>query len=55
MALGALIVLAVLVAGGIYLPRHSKTEARQGETEKGKLSKRSSGLRGAITDQRGRP
>jgi len=35
MALGALIVLAVLVVGGIYLPRHSKTEARQGETEKG--------------------
>ena len=34
MALGALIVLAVLVAGGIYLPRHSKTEARQGEAEK---------------------
>ena len=34
MALGALIVLAVLVVGGIYLPRHSKTEARQGETEK---------------------
>lgn len=29
MALGAFIVLAVLVAGGIYLPRHSKTEARQ--------------------------
>jgi serine/threonine protein kinase len=35
MALGALIVLAVLVVGGVYLPRHSKTEARQGETEKG--------------------
>jgi serine/threonine-protein kinase len=35
MTLGALIVLAVLVAAGIYLPRHSKTEARQGETEKG--------------------
>jgi serine/threonine-protein kinase len=35
MALGALIVLAVLVVGGIHLPRHSKTEARQGETEKG--------------------
>ena len=34
MALGALIVLAVLVVGGIYLPRHSKTEARQAETEK---------------------
>ena len=34
MALGALIVLAVLVVGGIYLPRHNKTEARQGETEK---------------------
>jgi hypothetical protein len=34
MALGALIVLAVLVVGGIYLPRHSKTEARQGEAEK---------------------
>ena len=34
MALGALIVLAVLVVGGVYLPRHSKTEARQGETEK---------------------
>ncbi len=33
MALGALIVLAVLVAGGIYLPRRIKTEA-QGETEK---------------------
>jgi len=31
--LGALIVLAVLVAGGIYLPRHSKTEARQAETQ----------------------
>jgi eukaryotic-like serine/threonine-protein kinase len=31
MTLGALIVLAVLVAGGIYLPRISKTEARQGE------------------------
>jgi serine/threonine-protein kinase len=29
MALGALIVLVGLVAGGIYLPRHSKTEARQ--------------------------
>ena len=29
MALGALIVLAGLVAGGISLPRHSKTEARQ--------------------------
>ena len=35
MALGALIVLAVLVVGGVYLPRHSKTEARPGETEKG--------------------
>jgi len=35
MALGALIVLAVLVVGGIYLPRHSKTEAQQGATEKG--------------------
>jgi len=34
MALGALIVLAVLVVGGIYLPRSIKTEARQGETEK---------------------
>jgi serine/threonine protein kinase len=34
MALGALIVLAVLVVGGVYLPRHSKTEARQAETEK---------------------
>ena len=33
MTLGALIVLAVLVAGGIYLPRHSKTEARQSETQ----------------------
>ena len=33
MTLGALIVLAVLVAGGIYLPRHSKTEARQAETQ----------------------
>jgi eukaryotic-like serine/threonine-protein kinase len=33
MTLGALIVLAVLVAGGIYLPRSSKTEARQGETQ----------------------
>ena len=35
MALGALIVLAVLVVGGIYLPHSIKTEARQGETEKG--------------------
>jgi eukaryotic-like serine/threonine-protein kinase len=35
MALGALIVLAVLLAGAVYLPRNSKTEARQGETEKG--------------------
>ena len=35
MALGALIVLVVLVVGGIYLPRSIKTEARQGETEKG--------------------
>ncbi len=34
MALGALIVLAVLVVGGIYLPRSIKTEARQDETEK---------------------
>jgi len=33
MTLGALIVLAVLVAGGIYLPRNSKTEARQGEAQ----------------------
>jgi serine/threonine-protein kinase len=33
MTLGALIVLAVLVAGGIYLPRISKTEARQGEAQ----------------------
>jgi eukaryotic-like serine/threonine-protein kinase len=33
MALGALIVLAGLVAGGIYLPRHSKTEARQGDAQ----------------------
>jgi eukaryotic-like serine/threonine-protein kinase len=33
MTLGALIVLAVLVAGGIYLPRSSKTEARQGEAQ----------------------
>ena len=33
MTLGALIVLAVLVAGGIYLPRNSKTEARQGESQ----------------------
>jgi len=33
MALGALIVLAVLVAGGIYLPRHSKTEARQNDAQ----------------------
>jgi len=33
MTLGALIVLAVLVLGGIYLPRNSKTEARQGETK----------------------
>ncbi len=32
MTLGALIVLAVLVAGGIYLPRVSKTEARQSES-----------------------
>jgi eukaryotic-like serine/threonine-protein kinase len=32
MTLGALIVLVVLVLGGIYLPRSSKTEARQGET-----------------------
>jgi eukaryotic-like serine/threonine-protein kinase len=31
MTLGALIVLAVMVAGGIYLPRISKTEARQGD------------------------
>ncbi len=35
MTLGALIVLAVLVAGGIYLPRNSKTEARQGSTQQG--------------------
>jgi hypothetical protein len=33
MTLGALIVLAVLVVGGIYLPRGSKTEARQGEAQ----------------------
>ena len=33
MALGALIVLAGLVAGGIYLPRHSKTEARQNDAQ----------------------
>jgi serine/threonine-protein kinase len=33
MTFGALIVLAVLVAGGIYLPRNSKTEARQGEAQ----------------------
>ncbi|HXM21984.1 MAG TPA: protein kinase [Terriglobales bacterium] len=33
MTLGALIVLAVLVAGGIYLPRNSKTEAQQGEAQ----------------------
>lgn len=31
--LGALIVLAVLVAAGVYLPRNSKTEARQAETQ----------------------
>jgi hypothetical protein len=31
MGLGALIVVAVLIAGGVYLPRHSKIEARQGE------------------------
>jgi hypothetical protein len=43
MALGALIVLAVLVAAGIYLPRHSKTEARQGETEKGEAQQSSPG------------
>jgi serine/threonine protein kinase len=33
MALGALIVLAGLVAGGVYLPRHSKTEARQNDAQ----------------------
>jgi serine/threonine protein kinase len=33
MALGAFIVLAGLVAGGIYLPRHSKTEARQNDAQ----------------------
>jgi serine/threonine protein kinase len=33
MTLGALIVLAVLVAGGIYLPRNSKTEAQQGNAQ----------------------
>jgi hypothetical protein len=33
MTLGALIVLAVLVAGGIYLPRNSKTEAQQGSAQ----------------------
>jgi serine/threonine-protein kinase len=35
MTLGALIVLAVLVVGGIYLPRNSKTEARQQQTPQG--------------------
>jgi serine/threonine-protein kinase len=35
MALGALIMLVVLVVGAVYLPRNSKTEARQGGTEKG--------------------
>jgi hypothetical protein len=39
MALGALIVLAVLVVGGIYLPHSIKTEARQGAAEKGKTEK----------------
>jgi eukaryotic-like serine/threonine-protein kinase len=33
MGLGALIVVAVLIAGGVYLPRHSKIEARQGDAQ----------------------
>jgi eukaryotic-like serine/threonine-protein kinase len=44
MALGALIVLAVLVVGGIYLPHSIKTEARQGETEKEEETKTAHGF-----------